>query len=92
MNFSMLDFFKFASRMPQIAQIIVLTLKNFRTSLEISSFFFISNSRLCIIHVVIIMIFIIIVRITIYYPALNPQEWRLHLKKKMQLFQVGICF
>ena len=27
MNFSMLDFFKFASRMPQIAQILVSTFK-----------------------------------------------------------------
>ena len=27
MNFSVLDFFKFASRMPQIAQILVLTFK-----------------------------------------------------------------
>ena len=29
MNFSVLDFFKFASRMPQIAQILVSTFKNF---------------------------------------------------------------
>ena len=29
MNFSVLHFFKFASRMPQIAQILVLTSKNF---------------------------------------------------------------
>ena len=29
MNFSVLNFFKFASRMPQIAQILVLTFKNF---------------------------------------------------------------
>ena len=45
MNFSVQDFFKFASRMPQIAQILVLTFKNFpggacpRTPLDISSFF-----------------------------------------------------
>ena len=48
-NISVLDFFKFASRMPQIAQILVSTLKIFRrgggmppdppTPLEISSFF-----------------------------------------------------
>ena len=30
MNFSVLDFFKFASRMPQIAQIVVSTFKIFR--------------------------------------------------------------
>ena len=30
MNFSMLDFFRFASRMPQIAQILVLTFKIFQ--------------------------------------------------------------
>ena len=29
MNFSVLDFFKFASRMPQIVLILVLTFKNF---------------------------------------------------------------
>ena len=29
MNFSVLEFFKFASRMPQIAQILVSTFKNF---------------------------------------------------------------
>ena len=46
MNFSVLDFFKFASRMPQIAQILILTIKNSPgaaspwTSLDISSFFF----------------------------------------------------
>ena len=28
MNFSVLDFFKFASRIPQIVQILVLTFKN----------------------------------------------------------------
>ena len=53
MNFSVLDFFKFASRMPQIAQILVLTFKIWggegggpQTPLEVSSFFFMSNSRL----------------------------------------------
>ena len=40
MNFSVLDFFIFASRMPQIAQILVSTFKIFRTPQEISSFFF----------------------------------------------------
>ena len=29
MNFSVLDFFKFASRMPQITQILISTFKNF---------------------------------------------------------------
>ena len=59
MNFSLLHFFKFASRMPQISQILVSTFKIFQegewwegacpwTPLEISSFFFISNSRLCV--------------------------------------------
>ena len=33
MNISVLDFFKFASRMPQIAQILVLTFKIFRGSM-----------------------------------------------------------
>ena len=33
MNFSVLDFFKFASRMPQTAQILVLTFKIFRESM-----------------------------------------------------------
>ena len=33
MNFSMLDFFKFASRMPQTAQIFVSTLKIFQGSM-----------------------------------------------------------
>ena len=61
-NFSVLHFFRFASRMPQIAQILVSTFKVFRehggsggggggacpqTPLQSSSFFFISNSRLC---------------------------------------------
>ena len=57
MNCSVLHFFKFASRMPQITQILVSTFKIFRGEgeggggmapdpLEISSFFFISNSRL----------------------------------------------
>ena len=47
MNFSVLDFFEFASRMPQTAQILVSTFKIFqgggacpRTPLDISSFFF----------------------------------------------------
>ena len=38
-NISVLDFFKFASRMPQIAQILVSTFKISRTPLEISFFF-----------------------------------------------------
>ena len=33
MNFSVLDFFKFASRMPQTAQIVVSTFKIFRGSM-----------------------------------------------------------
>ena len=33
MNFSVLDFFKFASRMPQTAQILVSTFKIFRGSM-----------------------------------------------------------
>ena len=50
MNFSVLDFFKFASRMPQTAQSLVSTFKIFRGSmppdpLDISSFFFFSNSQ-----------------------------------------------
>ena len=39
MNFGVLDFFKFAPRMPQIAQILV--------SWKFSVYFFFSNSRLC---------------------------------------------
>ena len=39
MNISVLYFIKFASRMPQIAHILVSTLKIFRTPIEISSFF-----------------------------------------------------
>ena len=63
MNFSVPDFFKFASRMPQFAQIFSLNFQKFPgvgerrrggggggaypwTYLEISFFFFISNSRL----------------------------------------------
>ena len=53
-NISVQDFFKFASRMPQIAQILVSTVKIFwgggggggpcpRTPLEISSFFFLEQ-------------------------------------------------
>ena len=42
--FGVLDFFKFASRMPQIADF-SLDFQNF-PELEISSFFFFSNSRL----------------------------------------------
>ena len=51
-NISVVDFFKFASRMPHIAQILVSTFKIFRggacprTPLEMSSFFSLSNSRL----------------------------------------------
>ena len=60
MNFIVLDFFKFASRMSQIAQVkLVSTFNIFEgggeggggmpwTPLEISSFFFISNYRLCV--------------------------------------------
>ena len=33
MNISVLDFFKFVSRMPQIAQILVLTFEIFRRSM-----------------------------------------------------------
>ena len=59
MNFRVLHFFKFASRMPQIAQILVSTFNFFGGGegegeegmppdpLEISSFF-ISNSRHCV--------------------------------------------
>ena len=58
MNFSVLDFFKFGSKVPQIAQILVSTFNIFRgrgvgvgetwprTTLEIF-FSFISSSRLC---------------------------------------------
>ena len=53
MNFSVLHFFKFATRMPIIAQILVSTFKIFwgvggvpPDPLEISSLFFVSNSRL----------------------------------------------
>ena len=51
MSISGLDFFKFAFRMPQIAQILVSNFKFFRGSmppdpLEIFSFFSMSNSRL----------------------------------------------
>ena len=54
-NFSVLDFFKFASRMPEIAQILVSTFKIFRRGggggggggpRNFLFFFFISNSRL----------------------------------------------
>ena len=52
MNFCVLDFFKFTTRMLQLAQILVSTFKFSRaayprTLLENSSFFFISNFRLC---------------------------------------------
>ena len=52
MNFSVLDLFKFASRMPQIAQNLASTFKIFQGSmppdpLEYFLFFFLSNSRLC---------------------------------------------
>ena len=50
MSFSMLDFLKFASRMPQMAQILVSSFNIFRTPLEISFFFLVSNSRLCVLH------------------------------------------
>ena len=52
-NISVLDFFKFASRMPQIAQILVSTFKIFRGSMppdppgKFLSFFSLSNSRFC---------------------------------------------
>ena len=57
MNCSALHFFRFASRMPQIAHILVSTCKIFRRGgregegmpldpLQISSLFFVSNSRL----------------------------------------------
>ena len=58
MNFSVLDFFKFASRMPQITQILVSTFNIFpgehasRNPLDISSFLFFSNSRLWIVIVI----------------------------------------
>ena len=53
MNFSVLLFFKFASRLPQTAQILVSTFKIFR-ALKISSFFFfIGNSRLCYLYVLV---------------------------------------
>ena len=45
MNVSMLDIFKFASRIPQIAQIIVSTFKIFWTPPRNFLFCFISNSR-----------------------------------------------
>ena len=54
MNCSVIHFFKSPSRMPQIALILVTTFKIFRgdhglgpqTLIEISSLFFITNSRL----------------------------------------------
>ena len=50
MSFGALDFLKFAPRVPQIAQIFVSTFNffwgNALPDLEISSFFFYSNSRL----------------------------------------------
>ena len=50
MNFSVLDFFKFASRMPQTAQILVSTFKIYRGSMlpappRYFLFFFFSNSQ-----------------------------------------------
>ena len=50
MNFSVLDFFKFASRMPQTAQILVSTFKIFRgimppDPLRYFLIFFFSNSQ-----------------------------------------------
>ena len=62
MNFSVLDFFKFASRMPQIAQILVSTFNIFQWGMGggeggmpldcLRNFlsFFISNSRLWILQ------------------------------------------
>ena len=60
MNFRVLDFFKFASRMTQIAQILVSTFKIFQGGMKgrgkglppdpprnLFNFFFISNSRFC---------------------------------------------
>ena len=45
--FHVLHFFRFASRMPKIAQILVATFKISPDPLEISSFCFISNFRFC---------------------------------------------
>ena len=50
MNFSVLDFFKFASRMPQTAQILVSTFKIFQASMPPDPpryflIFFFSNSQ-----------------------------------------------
>ena len=63
MNFSVLDFFKFVSRMPQIAQVLVSTFKTFREGkrgeggnapdlLEISSVFLLAipGSVLSLLH------------------------------------------
>ena len=66
MNFSVLDFFKFASRMPQIAQILVSTFKIFQGSMppdpplgaycgpqtpaSFSSFFTFPQSHVCYTH------------------------------------------
>ena len=51
-NFSVLDFFKFVSRMPHIAQILVSTFNSFQGNMPPAPpgyflFFFFSNSRLC---------------------------------------------
>ena len=56
-NISVLDFYKFASRMPQIAQILVSTFKIFQGSMPLDPprnflfFFAMSNSRLWILDV-----------------------------------------
>ena len=53
MNFSVLDFFKFASRMPQIAQILVFTFKIFQGSMPPDPpriFFFLNSSRLWVLQ------------------------------------------
>ena len=56
MNFSVLDFFKFTSRMPQIAQILVSTFKIFTDDIPLDStrnflFFFISKFQALYIYV-----------------------------------------
>ena len=56
MNFSVLDFFKFASKMPQIAQILVSTFNIFQGSMlpnlpRYFLFFFFNNTRLCFAYV-----------------------------------------
>ena len=46
-NFSVLDLIKFASRMSQIAHILVLIFKIFRIPARNFLFFFMGNSSLC---------------------------------------------